>query len=88
MVELLHDFGVDFTLFGSDALMPDDAEVNAFAGDDGAAVAAVVVAGDGVAFPEFGEAGIGDGVGDRGGIGGDAAAGGAAPLGPVGEEWS
>ena len=87
VVELLHDFGVDFTLFGGDAFMPDDAEVDAFAGDDGAAVAAVVIAGDGVAFPEFSEAGVGDGIGDGSGVGGDAAAGGAAPLGPVGEEW-
>ncbi len=86
VVELLHDFGVDFALLGGDALVPDDAKVDAFAGDDRAAVAAVVVAGDGITFPEFGEAGVGDGVGDGSGVGGDATAGGAAPLGPVGEE--
>ena len=85
VVELLHDFGVDFTLFGSDALMPDDAEVDAFAGDDGAAVAAVVVARDFLRrFPEF-QRGIG--IRERfrqiDGPGNDPVAQWSAPLRPV-----
>lgn len=65
---MLHDFGVDFALFGGDPLMPDDAEIDAFTGDDRAAMAPVVVAGDCVTFPEFGEAGVWDGVCDGSGV--------------------
>lgn len=86
MIELLHGFGIDLPLLGGDAFMPDDAHVHALTGDDRAAVATVVIARDGIAFPELGEAGLGDGVGDGRGVIGDATPRGAAPLGPVGEQ--
>lgn len=83
VVELLHDFSIDFSKIRRHSFMPDDAHIDAFASDDGAAVAAVVVAGDRVAFPEFHKAGLGNGLGNRCGIGGDAAAIRTPPLGPV-----
>jgi hypothetical protein len=83
---LLHDLGIDLTLFRGDALMPDDAHVHTLTGDDGAAMAAVVIARDGIALPELGEARVRDGLCDGRGVIGDTATRGTTPLGPVGEQ--
>lgn len=54
MAEGGEDFAVDEALFGGVGGVPDNGEEEVVAGDDEAAVAAIMIAGNGFAFPKFG----------------------------------